>query len=41
MKHGIFAEEVGLVRFTNLTLADNIYANMEVVSVHHALKRGQ
>jgi hypothetical protein len=41
MKHGIFAEEVGLLKFANLTLADNIYANMEVVRVHHSLKRGQ
>jgi hypothetical protein len=41
MKHGIYAEEIGLLRFANLTLADNLYANMEVVRVQHSLKRGQ
>ena len=40
MKHGIFVEEIGLIKFANLTLADNIYANMEVVRVHNSLKRG-
>jgi hypothetical protein len=41
MRDGIFAEEVGVVKFVNLTLADNIYANVEVVRVHPSLKRGQ
>jgi hypothetical protein len=33
MRDGIFAEDVGLVKFANLTLADNIHTNMEVMRI--------